>query len=51
MPFSKISSIEINTDIIGTDIIIHGFGLGTIEGHRFSLNDSEEIKRLIEERM
>jgi len=51
MPFSKISSIEINTDIIGTNIIIHGFGLGTIEGHRFSLNDAKEIRRLIEEQI
>jgi hypothetical protein len=51
MLFSKISSIEINSGIIGTDIIIHSFGLGTIEGHRFALNDAKEIKRLVEERM
>ena len=51
MPLSKISSVELNTSLIGTDIIIHSFGLGTIEGHRFTLNDSKEIKRLIEERI
>jgi hypothetical protein len=51
MPFSKISSIEINTDIIGTDITIHSFGEGTIIGHQFSLNDAKEMKRLIEEQI
>jgi hypothetical protein len=49
--FPKISSVELNTSLIGTDIIIHSFGEGTIVGHRFSLNDSKEIKRLIEDRM
>jgi len=48
IPFSKISSVEINTDIIGTDITIHSFGLGTISAHRFTLEDAKEIKRLIE---
>ena len=50
-PFSKISSVEINTGIIGTDITIKSFGEGIIVGHRFSLCDAKEIKRLIEKRM
>jgi hypothetical protein len=49
--FSKISSVELNTSLIGTDIIVHSFGEGTIEGHRFSLNDAKEIRRLIEEQI
>jgi hypothetical protein len=49
--FPKISSVELNTSLIGTDIIVHSFGEGTIEGHRFALNDAKEIQRLIEERM
>lgn len=51
IPFSKISSVEINTGIIGTDITIHSFGLGTIDGYRFSLEDAKGIKRLIESRL
>ena len=51
IPFSNISSIEINTDIIGTVITIHSFGLGTIIGRRFSLKDSNRIKQLIEEKI
>jgi hypothetical protein len=48
IPFSKISSVEISTGIIGTDITITSFGEETITAHRFSLNDAKEIKRLIE---
>jgi hypothetical protein len=51
IPYSKISSVEFNTSLIGTDIIVHSFGEGTIEGHRFALNDAKEMKRLIEEQM
>jgi hypothetical protein len=51
IPFSKISSFEINTDIIGTIITIHSFGLGTIIGHKFSLKDSNKIKQLIEDKI
>ena len=51
MPFSKISSVEINTGVIGTEIIIHSFGLGTINAHPFTLEDANEIKRLIEQQL
>ena len=51
IPFSKIASIEINTGIIGTEITIHSYGLGTITAHRFTLMDAKEIKRLIENRI
>ena len=51
IPFSKISSVEINTGIIGTEITIHSFGLGTITVHRFTLEDAKEIKRLIEQQI
>jgi hypothetical protein len=48
IPKSKVSSIELNTGVIGTDLIITCFGMGTITGHRFTLRDAKEIKRLIE---
>lgn len=48
IPLSKISSVEINTGIIGTDIIIRSFGEGIITAHRFALNDAKEIKQVIE---
>jgi len=51
IPFSKISSVEINTGIIGTDIIIRSFGEGIITAHRFALNDAKEIKQVIENHM
>ena len=49
IPFSKIASIELNTGIIGIDITIHSNGLGSIYAHPFTLNDANEIKRLIEQ--
>ena len=48
IPFSKIASVEIDTGIIGTNITIQSYGLGTITAHRFTLDDANEIKRLIE---
>lgn len=51
IPFSKISSIEISTALIGSDITIHSFGEGTFVGHRFALVDALEIKRLIENQL
>jgi hypothetical protein len=51
IPFSKISSVEINTGVVGTDIIIRSFGEGIITGHRFALNDAKEIKQVIESHM
>ncbi len=49
IPFSKIASIEIETGLIGTKITIRSFGLGTITAHPFTLEDANEIKRLIEQ--
>ena len=43
MKFSFISSVEINTGIIGANIIIQSFGGGTITGHRFTLENALEI--------
>ncbi|MEI6749174.1 MAG: hypothetical protein WCM93_08440, partial [Bacteroidota bacterium] len=37
IPISKISSVEINTGLIGSDITIQSFGEGTIAAHRFTL--------------
>lgn len=51
MKISKVSSVEINTDIIGSKIIIQSYGGSMITGHRFALNDTKEMKRLIEEQM
>lgn len=51
IPFSKIASVELNTGIIGTTITIHSFGLGTIVAHPFTLDDANEIKRLIENQL
>jgi len=51
IPFSKISSVEINTGIIGTDLTISSFGEETINARRFSLKDAKEIKRLIENQL
>jgi hypothetical protein len=51
IPLSKISSIELNSHIIGTDITITSFGTGTITAHRFTLSDANEIKSIIEKRI
>lgn len=51
IPFSKISSLEINIGIIGSDITIQSFGKGTITAHRFTLQDAKELKRLIENQL
>lgn len=47
---SKISSVELDTSIWGTNIIIKTFGSGEIIGKRFSKSDAQEVKRLIQER-
>ena len=48
IPINKVSSVEINTGIIGTEIRITSFGEGIIHSDPFSWSDVEEIKRLIE---
>ena len=50
VPISKISSVELNTSLWGTDIIIKTFGAGEIVGENFTKSDAKEIRRLIQER-
>lgn len=50
VPISKISSVELDTSIWGTDIIIKTFGAGEIVGRKFTKSEAKEIKRLIQER-
>jgi hypothetical protein len=51
VPISKIAAIELNTSLIGTDIIIRSFGSGEIRAKNFTLGDAKKIKELIESRM
>lgn len=51
IPISKISSVELDTNIVGTDIIIKSFGAGQIHGKDFTKSDANEIKRIIEDRL
>ena len=51
VPINKISSVEINSGLIGSDITITSFGEGIIHGKCFSLSDAEEIKQLIESKL
>lgn len=48
MKISNISSIELDTSLLGTDIIIKSFGEGTILCKKFSLRDARKIKKLIQ---
>lgn len=50
VPISKISSVELDTSLWGTDIIIKSFGAGEIIGKKFTKSDAKEISRLIQER-
>jgi hypothetical protein len=47
--YSRISSVEINTSLIGTTIKINSNGGcgDDIVAHKFTLSDAKEIKRLI----
>jgi len=47
---SKISSVELDTSLLGTDIIIKTFGAGEIIGKKFSKSDAKKIRKLIQER-
>ena len=49
IPISKISSVELDSGLWGTDIIIKSFGSGEIIGKKFVKSDAKEIKRLIQE--
>jgi len=50
IPISKISSVELDTSILGTDIIIKSFGAGKIICKKFTKSDAKKIKRIIQER-
>jgi hypothetical protein len=45
--YLRISSVEINTSLIGTTIKINSNGGDYIVAHKFTLSDAKEIKRLI----
>ena len=50
VPISKISSVELDTSLWGTDIVIKTFGAGEIIGKKFTKSDAKEIRKLIQER-
>lgn len=50
VPISKISSVELDTSLWGTDIIIKTFGAGEIIGKKFTKSDVKQIRKLIQER-
>ncbi|MDY0217595.1 MAG: hypothetical protein RBS19_11640 [Bacteroidales bacterium] len=47
---SKISSIELDTSLLGTDIIIKTYGAGEIVGRKFTKSDAKKIKQIIQDR-
>jgi len=47
IPISKISSVEVDTSIWGTNIIIRSYGGVEIVGKRFTKWDAKKIKNLI----
>jgi hypothetical protein len=50
IPISKISSVKVDTSLLGTNIIIKSYGQGEIIVRRFTKSDAKKIKKLIEER-
>ena len=50
IPISKISSVELDSSLWGTDIIIKSVGAGEIIGKKFTKSDAKEIRRLIQEK-
>lgn len=51
IPFSRISSVEIDRKLIDSDIIIYSTGNQTIVAGDFSIADAKKIKKIIEERI
>jgi hypothetical protein len=47
IPIDKVSLIELETSLIGTDIIIRSKGFGFIKGTNFKKNDAKRIEKLI----
>lgn len=50
IPISKISSVKVDTSLLGTNIIIKSYGQGEIIVRRLTKSDAKKIKKLIEER-
>lgn len=50
IPIKQITSVELDTSLLGTDIIIRTFGSGQIIGRKFTKSDAKEIRNLIYER-
>lgn len=51
IPFSRISSVEIDRKLIDADIIIYSTGNQIIKAKDFSIRASKKIKKIIEERI
>tara|TARA_B110000971_G_scaffold125440_1_gene128380 strand:- start:22 stop:420 length:399 start_codon:yes stop_codon:yes gene_type:complete len=51
IPFSRISSVEIDRKLIDSDIIIYSTGNQTIIAGDFLIGDAKKIKKIIEERI
>lgn len=50
IPIANISSVELDTSILGTDIIITSYGKGKIVCRKFTKSDAKKIRDLIQER-
>ena len=48
IPLDKVSKVDIKPSLIGTDITIDSFGMGTIHAKNFSIDDAKRIKQIIE---
>lgn len=46
---NKVSCVTISPSLIGTDITIESFGEGTISVKNFSISDSKQIKKMIDD--
>lgn len=47
IPIDKVSQVQLETSLIGTDIIIRGKGFGKIKGTNFKKSDAKKIESLI----
>jgi hypothetical protein len=51
IPFSRISSVEIDRKLIDSDIVIYSTGNQMIKAKDFSVRDAKQIKKIIEQRI
>ena len=51
IPFSRISSVEIDRKLIDSDILIYSTGNQQLKVEDFSVREAKEIKRIIESRL